>query len=105
MPYFMANNEGHEGAESLQAAVNYFFYLAKCYWPIVAMEICRRTALKKKWHPQVREKWDTFAFSFASILILSRNKNERDWGRDGGKNKMANVLTQTVGEAKLFSET
>ena len=44
----MANNEGHEGAESLQAAVNYFNYLAKCYWPIVAMEICRRTALKKK---------------------------------------------------------
>ena len=60
---------------------------------------------KKKWRPQVREKWDAFAFSFASILILSRKKNERDWGRDGGKNKMANVLTQTVREAKLFSET
>ena len=62
-------------------------------------------ALKKKWRPQVREKWDAFAFSFASILILSRKKNERDCGRDGGKNKMANVLTQTVGEAKFFSET
>ena len=43
---------------------------------------------KKKWRPQVREKWDAFAFSFAPILILSRKKNERDWGRDGGKNKM-----------------
>ena len=101
----IANNEGHEGAESLQKAVNYFFYLAKCYWPIVAMEICRRTALKKKWRPQVREKWDAFAFSSGSILILSREKNERDWERDGAKSKMANVLTQTVGEAKLFSET
>ena len=60
---------------------------------------------KKKWRPQVTEKWDAFAFSFAPILILSRKKNERDWGRDGGKNKMANGLTQTVGEAKLFSDT
>ena len=69
------------------------------------MEICRRAALKKKRRKQVREKWDAFAFSFAPILILSRKTNERDWGRDGGKNKMANVLTQTVGEAKLFSIT
>ena len=53
----------------------------------------------------MREKWDAFAFSFTPILILSRKNNERDWGRDGGKNKMANVLTQTVGEAKLFSDT
>ena len=42
-----AKKGGHEGAESPQAAVNYFFYLAKCYWPIVAMEMCRRTAQKK----------------------------------------------------------
>ena len=100
----MANNGGHEGAESLQAAVNYFFYLAKCYWPIVATEVCRRTALKKKWRPQVREKWDAFAFSFAPILILSREKRKR-LGTRWRENKMANVLTQTVGEAKLFSET
>ena len=53
----------------------------------------------------MREKWDAFAFSFAPILILSRKTNERNWGRDGGKNNMANVLTQTVGEAKLFSDT
>ena len=100
----MANNEGHEGVESLQAAVNYFFYLAECYWPIVAMEICRRTSLKKKWRPQVREKWDAFVFSLLPFSFF-QGKNERDWGRDGGKNKMANVLTQTVGEAKLFSDT
>ena len=37
--------------------------------------------------------------------LFQGRKNERDWGRDGGKNKMANVLTQTVGEAKLFSDT
>ena len=70
----MANNEGHEGAGSLQAAVNYLFYLVKCNWPIIAMEICRRTALENKWRPQVREKWDAFAFIFAPILIVSRKK-------------------------------
>ena len=101
----MGNNEGYEGAESLQAAVNYFFYLAKCYWPAVAMEICRRTALKKKWRPQVREKWDAFAFSFAPILILSRKKKRKRLGTRWRKNKMATALIQTVGEAKLFSDT
>ena len=54
----------------------------------------------------MREKWDAFTFSFSSILSLSlKKKIERDWGRDGGKNKMANVLTQTVREVKLFSDT
>ena len=83
----MANNEGHEGAESLQAAVNYFFSFAKCYWPIVAIKICKRTELKKKWRPQVREKWDAFAFSFAPILILSRKKTKETGDEMEGKTK------------------
>ena len=65
---------------SLQTAVNSFFYLAKCYWLIVAMEICRRTALKKKWRVPVRGKYDAFTFIFASILnlfIKKKKKKER----------------------------
>ena len=101
----MANNEGHEGAESLQAAVNYFFPFAKCYWPIVAIKICKRTELKKKMASTSERKVGCVCFQFCSHSHSFKEKNERDWGRDGGKNKMANVLTQTVGEAKLFSDT
>ena len=73
------------------------------------MEICRRTALKKKWRVPVRGKYDAFTFIFASILSLfmkkKKRKKERDRGRNGGENKMANVLIRAVGEAKLFSDT
>ena len=52
----MARNEGHEGhegPESLQRslelrAVNYFVSLARCYWMIVALEICMRSKMKKR---------------------------------------------------------
>ena len=62
---------------------------------------------EKKWRPPVREKWDSFAFSFCSrshSFPEKKKKNEKDWGRDGGINKMANVLIQTVGEAELFRD-
>ena len=101
----IANNEGHDRAESLQAAVNYFFYLAKCYLPIVVMEICRRTALEKKMTCTSARKVGCLCFQFCSHSHSFKKKNERDWGRDGGKNKMTNVLIQTMGEAKLFSDT
>ena len=73
----MANNEGHEGAESLQAAVNYFFYLAKCYWPIVAMEICRRTALKKKMASTSERKVGCVCFQFCSHSHSFKEKRKR----------------------------
>ena len=45
-------------------------------------------------------------FQFCSHShFFPEKKNERDWGRDERENKMVNVLTQTVGEAKLFSDT
>ena len=47
----------------------------KMIWTALGL-ICLRTALKKKWRPQVRERWDAFAFSFAFILILSRKKTK-----------------------------
>ena len=65
------------------------------------MEICRQTALKKKWCIPVREKWDAFTFIFVSILSLSLKKKERDQGRNGGENKMANVWIRAVGEELL----
>ena len=84
----MANNEGHEGAESIQAAVNCFFYPAKCYWPIVAMEICRRTALKKKMASTSERKVVYVYFQFCSILILSRKKKTKETGDEmEGKTK------------------
>ena len=49
--YVVANNERHEEVESVlivSEAVNYFFYLVKCYWVIVPMVICWRTLVEMK---------------------------------------------------------
>ena len=59
----------------------------------------------KKMASTSERKVGCVCFQFCSLSHSFKEKNERDWGRDGGKNKMANVLTQTVGEAKLFSDT
>ena len=84
----MANNEGHEGAESLQTAVNYFFYLAKCYRPIVAMEICRRTALKKKMASTSERKVGCVCFQFCSHSHSFKEKKAKETGDETeGKTK------------------
>ena len=99
----MANNEGHEGAESLQAAVNYFFYLAKCYWPIVAIEICRRTTLKKKMVSTSERKEVCVCFQFCSHSHSFPEKKKRKrlgtrWrGKQNGECSVSNC-----GRSKVF---
>ena len=84
----MANNEGHEGEESPPAAVNYFFYLAKCYWLIVAMEICRRTALEKKNGFHMREKSGMLLLSVFLPFSFFQGKKTKETGDEmEGKTK------------------
>ena len=73
----MANNEGHDGAESLQAAVNYFFYLAKCYWPIVAMEILQANCTEKRMASTSERKVRCVCFQFCSHSHFFPEKKKR----------------------------
>ena len=63
--FHVANNEGHEGSESLQRAeFNYFFLFREILLAMRSYGNLQVNCTGKRWRPQVREKWDAVNFHF-----------------------------------------